>query len=94
MLVVKKLESSLYVYVNYCALNAVTIKNRNALLIIKKTLARLSNVRYYTIINVITAFNKIRIKKGNKYKIAFLTRYKLFKYLVMLFSLCNASSTF
>jgi len=94
VLVVKKLGGSLYVCVNYRALNAVTIKNRNAPLIIKETLARLSNVGYYTVVDVIAAFNKIRIKEGDKYKIAFLTRYRLFKYLVMPFSLCNAPSTF
>jgi len=57
-------------------------------------LARLSKVGYFIVVNVITAFNKIRIKEGNKYKIVFLTRYSLFKYLVILFRLYNILGTF
>ena len=34
------------------------------------------------------------MKEGNKEKTAFLTRYGLFEYLVMPFSLCNAPGTF
>jgi hypothetical protein len=59
VLVIKKLGSSLQICVDYRTLNAVTRKNRNALLIIQETLARLSNVRYYLVVNVIAAFNKI-----------------------------------
>jgi len=94
VLVVKKPGGSLRVCVDYRALNTVTIKNRNAPPIIKETLARLSNVGYYTVVDVIAAFNKIRIKEGDEHKTAFLTRYGLFEYLVMPFSLCNAPSTF
>lgn len=39
-------------------------------------------------------FNTIRVAKSNKEKIAFLTRYKLYKYLVIPFSLYNALGTF
>jgi hypothetical protein len=94
VLVVKKLGGSLQVCVDYQTLNAVTRKNRNALPIIKETLAQLSKVRFYSIVNVIAAFNRLRIKEGDKHKTAFLTQYSLFKYLVMPFRLCNALGTF
>jgi hypothetical protein len=94
VLIVKKLGSSLQVCVDYQTLNAVTRKNRNALPIIKETLARLFKVRFYSIVNVIAAFNRLRIKEGNKHKTAFLTQYSLFEYLVIPFRLCNALGTF
>jgi hypothetical protein len=61
---------------------------------IKETLARLSKVGFYSIVDVIAAFNRLRIKEGDEHKTAFLTRYSLFEYLVMPFGLCNALGTF
>ncbi|KAF7568084.1 hypothetical protein PtrM4_126970 [Pyrenophora tritici-repentis] len=94
VLVVRKSGGGLRICVDYRALNAVTIKNRNAPPMIKETLARLANVAYFTVVDVIAAFNKIRIKEGDEHKTAFLTRYGLFEYLVMPFGLCNAPGTF
>jgi hypothetical protein len=68
VLVIKKPERGLRVYVNYRALNALTIKNRNALLLIRDTLSRLCKTKIYTKFDVIAAFNEIRIKKGNEIK--------------------------
>ena len=47
-----------------------------------------------TLINVITAFNSVRVKEGSEEKTTFLTRYGLYKYLVMPFRLYNALGTF
>ena len=38
-------------------------------------------------------YNLIRIKKGEEQKIAFRTRYRLYKYLVMPFELTNTPMT-
>ena len=48
----------------------------------------------YTKLDVIHAFNKIRMKKGHKRLTAFNSRYGQFEYLVMSFGLCNAPETF
>jgi len=88
-LIVKKLDKRLRVCVNYRALNALIIKNCNTLLLIKETLQRLCKVKYYSEFDIIAIFNKIQIRLENKYKIAFITYYKLFKYVVILFKLCN-----
>ena len=94
VLVVKKPEGGLRVCIDYRGLNAITKKDRNTPPLIKETLARLSRARIFTKLDIIAAFNTIRIKEGDEEKTAFLTRYGLFEYLVMPFGLCNAPGTF
>ena len=94
VLIIKKPDGGLRIYIDYRALNVLTIKNRNAPPLIRETLARLYAVKVFTKFNIIAAFNKIRIKAGEEEKTAFLTRYSLFKYIVIPFRLYNALSTF
>ena len=94
VLVVKKPEESLRVCIDYKSLNALTIKNRNCPPLIKETLARLCAAKYYTKLDVIAAFNEIRIREDDEKKTTFLTRYDLYEYVVMPFGLCNAPGTF
>ncbi len=94
ILIVKKFKGGLKVYIDYRTLNTFTIKNRNVFSLIRKTLSRLYKVKYYSKFDIIAAFNKIRVKKEDKEKTAFLIKYDLFKYLVMPFRLCNAPGTF
>ena len=94
ILLVKKPERELYFCVDYCALNAVTIKNRYPIPLINKTLGKLMNVVRFTKLNIIAAFNRIRIKEGQKWLIAFNTRYSQFEYRVMPCGLCNALKPF
>ena len=51
-------------------------------------------MRIYSKFNIIAAFNEIRVKKGYKKKITFLTRYNLFEYIIISFGLYNTSITF
>ena len=94
VLVVKKSKEKLRIYIDYRTLNTLTIKNRNAPLLIREILSRLYKAKYYSKFDVIVAFNKIKIKEGNKKKTAFLIRYGFFKYLVMFFELCNVPGIF
>ena len=90
MLIIKKSNKDLRVYVNYRALNALIISNKNVSSLIKETLVKLYAARIYSKFNIIAIFNKIRIQRGYKYKTAFLTRYGLFEYIVIPFRLYNA----
>ena len=63
-LFVKKPGGSLQFYVNYCGLNALTVKNKYSLPLIKKTLDRLCKAVYFTKLNIVAAFNKIRMAEG------------------------------
>lgn len=91
---VKKPGGGLRFCVDYRALNAITIKNRYPVPLIQETLSRLSKAKFYTKLDIIAAFNKLRIAEGDEWKTAFRTRYGLFEYLVMPFGLANAPSTF
>ena len=45
-------------------------------------------------LDIIAAFNKLRMTEGEKWKTAMQTYYGLFKYLIMLLELCEVSSFF
>jgi hypothetical protein len=94
VLIVKKPREGLRICVDYRQLNAITQKNRNAPPAIKETLSRIARVKVMSIVNVIAAFDTVRVKEGNKKKTAFLTQYGLYEYVVMPFGLCNAPGTF
>jgi hypothetical protein len=94
VLMVKKPEKKFRVYIDYRVLNTLIIKNRNAPPLIRNTLSRLYKVKIYTKFNIIVTFNEIRIKKGDKAKTAFLTRFGLYEYFVMPFGLYNILKTF
>jgi hypothetical protein len=90
VLFAKKPSRRLCFYVNYQALNTIIIKNRYPLLLIQEILACFSKTKFYTKLNVITVFNRIRIAEKQEYFIVFNTRYSLFEILVILFGLSNA----
>ena len=49
---------------DYRGLNNITRKNRYLLPLIKETLSGILKARYFTKLNIITVFYKIRIIKG------------------------------
>jgi hypothetical protein len=51
-------------------------------------------MKYFLKIDIISTFNNVRIKEGHKKLTAFLTRFGLFKSLVMPFGLTRAPATF
>ena len=94
ILFVKKPGGGLRLCVDYRALNAITVKNRYPLPLIQETLDRLVKVKYFTKLDIVAAFNKIRMAEGEEWKTAFRIKYGLFESLVMNFGLCGAPSSF
>ena len=80
--------------VDYQKLNDATEKDSTPLPRIDDTLDQLIGSQLFTKIDFKDAFNQMRIKKGDKWKMAFKTRYETFEYLVMPFGLTNAPATF
>ncbi len=55
-----------FFYVDYRELNAITVKNQYSLPLISKTLDRLSRAKIFTKLDVILAFNRLRVQKGDE----------------------------
>lgn len=94
VLFVKKPGGGFRFCVNYRALNDITIKNRYPIPRIHETLTVLGSAKFFTKLDVISAFHRMRIALGNEYLTAFRTRYGLFEYRVMPFGLANVPSSF
>ena len=94
ILFAKKSSGELRFYVDYRELNALTLKDRYLILLIKNTLNSLSKAKQFTKLNVVAAFYKIRIVEGKEQKTAFRIRYSLFEQLVTFFSLTKVSAIF
>jgi len=61
ILFVKKSSEGLRFCVNYRGLNAMTVKNRYPLPLIRETLDRLAKAKYYIKLDIIAVFNKLRM---------------------------------
>jgi hypothetical protein len=94
VLFAKKPGGGLRFCVDYRALNALTQKDRYPIPLIKETLNSLSKARWFTKLDIIAAFHKIRVAEGEEWKTAFRTRYGLFEWLVTPFGLTGAPATF
>ncbi|KAF6523243.1 hypothetical protein HZS61_011742, partial [Fusarium oxysporum f. sp. conglutinans] len=94
VLFVKKPGGGLRFCVDYRALNNITVKDRYPLPLIKESLNNLSGMKYFSRIDIVSAFNNLRIEKGQEYLTAFRTRFGLYESLVMPFGLTGAPATF
>jgi hypothetical protein len=57
-------------------------------------ITKLSNVKYFTKMDVQSEYNNILIHPDDHWKVAFTTSFGLFKPKVMFFGLCNSPATF
>ena len=94
ILIIKKFDDDLRIYIDYRVFNKLIIKNRNALFFIRETLIKLCIFKIYNKFNIIITFNKIKMKKNEEKKTAFFIKYNLFKYVIILFELYNILITF
>ena len=77
--------------VDYKKLNVIIKRNRYFILLIDEVLARIQNYKYFTRLNIITAFNKLRMHSNNENFIIFVIFFEIYKYRVLLFELINES---
>lgn len=94
ILFVPKKDGNLRLCVDYRGLNAITYKNRHPLPLISETLDRLGNAGVFSKMDLKDAYHRIGIKRSDRWKTAFRTRYGHFQYRVMPFGLTNAPATF
>ncbi len=93
VLFVKKPRGEIRFCVDYRRLNAITNKNRYPIPLIEETLAQFEGAKYFTKIDIHQAFYQIRMSEDLEELTTFLTRFSVFKYLVMPFSLCNGPAS-
>ena len=91
---IPKKDSSLQLVQDYRKLNQVTIKDKTPLPLIGEVIDKLKKVKYFNKLDLIWGYNNVQIKKGDKWKAAFLTNKGLFEPQVMYFRLCNSPETF
>jgi len=91
---IKKKDGSLWLVQDYCALNAVTVKNKYSLPFISELVSQLRGAKYFTKLDVRWGFNNVRLKPGDEWKAAFHTNRGLFEPLMMFFGMTNSPATF
>lgn len=94
VLFVKKPDGGLRFCVDYRGLNNISVKDRYPLPLVKESLNNLKGMKYFSKIDIVAAFNNVRIKEGQEYLTAFRTRFGLYESLVMPFGLTGAPATF
>ncbi len=92
ILFVEKKDDSLRFCVDYRKLNALIKWDRYSLSLINEILARIQESKYLTRLNIIVAFNKLRIHSDSEDLTIFITFFDSYKYHVMLFELINEST--
>ncbi|GBG65811.1 hypothetical protein CBR_g53782 [Chara braunii] len=94
VLFVRKKNKDLQLCIDYHKLNAQMIRNAGPLPCIDDLLERLGSAKFFSKLDLKSRYHQLEIRKEDRYKTAFTTRYGHFKWLVMPFGLTNAPATF
>jgi Reverse transcriptase (RNA-dependent DNA polymerase) len=91
---VSKKDGKLQPCQDYRYLNNWTVKNSYPLPLISEIMDKLKGAKYFTKLDMRWGYNNVRIRKGDKWKLAFKTNKGLFEPTVMFFRMCNSPATF
>ena len=91
VLFAEKPNKELRFCVDYRKLNAIIKRNRYFILLINEILIRIQDYKYLIRLNIIAAFNKLRMHSNNKNFITFVISFEAYKYRVLSFKLINES---
>jgi len=91
---IKKKDGKLCPVQDYQCLNEWTICNQYPLPLIPQLINRVRMKKLFTKFNVCWGYNNVHIKKGDKWKAAFITNEGLYEPTVMFFGMTNSPATF
>ena len=94
VLFAEKLNEELRFCVDYRRLNKITKKNKYSIPLVNKVLARVQGYKYFTRLDIIAVFNKLRMHSDSEDYIIFVTSLGVYKYRVLLFELTNGTAIF
>ena len=94
VLFAQKSNGDLRFCVDYRKLNALTKRNRYPLPLIDEVIGKIMGCKHLTRLDIIAAFNKLRMHPGSEDYTTFITALGAYKYKVLPFGLTNGPSSF
>ncbi len=94
VLFVLKANEDLRFCVNYQKLNVIFKRNRYSLSLIDKIIEKIVSCKHLTRLNIISAFNKLRMHLDSENYTTFITALEAYKYKMLLFELTNEPASF
>jgi Reverse transcriptase (RNA-dependent DNA polymerase) len=91
---IKKKDGALHPVQDYHQLNKKTVRDQYPIPLISNIIDLLQQSEWFTKLDIRWGYNNVRIKSGDEWKAAFITKFGLFEPTVMFFGLCNSPATF